>query len=546
MNLERLLPAEKRSFFLICRDTALLVLGLAAAAFASWRLVQGGLPLALLARTLALAGGAAAISLPLGTLLALLIVRTNQPGRSAAGTLLLTLLGVPLYLQAAGWDAGFGSLGWFSLMTGRVADPLLQTWRAAIWIHAMAAVPWVALIVGVGLRYVARELEEDAWLDGNLRQVFLRVTLPRMLPAVLVAALWVLVSTSSEMTVTDLYRVRTYAEVIYTDLALGRDQAEIWQAVLPIGLLVAVAASVVLATAARGVPPDSPSLGRPALLFPLGKFRWLAALFVAGCLLLLVGLPLGNLVYKAGLIVEQVGDQRVRTWSAEQFTDVLSAIPTTYAAEFGWTAAIGALTASAALLVALPLAWLARRAGLAAIVIWPLVAAGLAIPGPLVGLSVIWLLNREDIPGLTWLYDDTFAAPVLAMLIKVFPLALLVAWFGLRSLDREPLEVAQTEGAGRLNRFARIALPQRLSVLAAVWWLSFVLATGDLAASILVMPPGTATTIQIRVFGLVHAGVDHQVAGISLVVAAAYGLLALVTTLLSPLILGRDRAGPTI
>jgi ABC-type spermidine/putrescine transport system permease subunit II len=46
-----------------------------------------------------------------------------------------------------------------------------------------------------------------------------------------------------------------------------------------------------------------------------------------------------------------------------------------------------------------------------------------------------------------------------------------------------------------------------------------------LACSILVVPPGV-TTVPIRVFGLIHAGVDDQVAGLCLVVFA--GVVAVV------------------
>ena len=78
------------------------------------------------------------------------------------------------------------------------------------------AVPWVALIVGLGLWRVEAELEEQALLNGSPATVFFRVTLPAVWPAIGVAAIWVLVTTTGEMTVTDLFIVRTYAEELYT------------------------------------------------------------------------------------------------------------------------------------------------------------------------------------------------------------------------------------------------------------------------------------------------------------------------------------------
>ncbi len=59
------------------------------------------------------------------------------------------------------------------------------------------------------------------------------------------------------------------------------------------------------------------------------------------------------------------------------------------------------------------------------------------------------------------------------------------------------------------------------------WLVAFAVAWGELAASILVVPPGVIT-LPIQIFNLIHYGVDDQVAGISLVVLAAFFLLAAV------------------
>src|SRR4051812_5163276 len=48
------------------------------------------------------------IALPLGTLLAAAIFKSDVPGRRAAGILLVGMLFVPLYLVTGAWDAGFG------------------------------------------------------------------------------------------------------------------------------------------------------------------------------------------------------------------------------------------------------------------------------------------------------------------------------------------------------------------------------------------------------------------------------------------------------
>src|SRR5437762_12936508 len=96
-----------------------------------------------------LATGAVAIALPLGTLLAILLTKFHVPGRSAAAACLGVLLFLPLYIQLSAWDAALGKLGWYSLTHGSLAEPFLAGMRGAIFVHGLAAVPWVALLVGI-------------------------------------------------------------------------------------------------------------------------------------------------------------------------------------------------------------------------------------------------------------------------------------------------------------------------------------------------------------------------------------------------------------
>src|SRR5438132_1563083 len=125
----------------------------------SWSLVEN---------TLLLIAGSLAISLPLGTFLAIVLCRTDVLFRRAAIVAIGLLLLVPLYVQAVAWQNGFGSSGWFTLLTaGPYQAGLLEGWSGAIWVHAMAAVPWIALVVGAALRFTTPELEEITLLDAS-------------------------------------------------------------------------------------------------------------------------------------------------------------------------------------------------------------------------------------------------------------------------------------------------------------------------------------------------------------------------------------------
>ncbi len=485
---------------------------------------------ALALNTWLLAGAVVAASVPLGVLLAVLLTRTDLPGRKFFFMLLIGLLFVPLYVQVGAWQAGFGLQGWY--MFAYSGPVLLDGWRGAIWVHAIAALPWVVLIVSAGLRLVERELEEQALLDAPAWQVVRHVTLRRALGSVGAAALWVAVTTSAEMTVTDFFQVRTYAEELYIDIALGGDPttgpwgsafgifpprsiAAAVPGILPGAMICAwlVVAGCVLMSqllpAARYA-----AHGRP-FEFPLFAWRWPAAFLVAACALLFVALPVGSLAYKAGVVVEQLATQRVRHWSLDKCVEIVLSSPIRYRHEFGWSLSIGALAACAAVIVAFPLTWTARRGGWGMVPALSVAALGLSLPGPVVGLATISLLNRPENSFLARLYDHSILAPWAVQTWRALPLAILVLWPALRSLPGEVLESAAVEGADLPTILIRIVLPLRARALLGAWLAAFAVALAELDATVLVVPPGVET-LTIHVFNLLHYSVEDRAAGICL------------------------------
>lgn len=480
--------------------------------------------------TLLLSGAACAISVPLGSVLAFLLARTDLPCRRVGMAVLGLMLFVPLYVQAAAWQAGFGMQGWYTLAFGTPA--WVDGWTGAVWVHAMAALPWVALIVGLGLRMIEPELEEQALLDGSARQVFLRVTLRGAMPAVGVAALWVAVVTAGEMTVTDLFVVRTYAEVVYIRFWEGRQPGEAALAALPGVLLSAASVLAGLLACAGLAPRDRPLSLHRRHVFRLGRWRVPMAVLTGLILLLLIGVPVSNLCYKAGVMVTQVDAERVRVFSPGKCVAVVACSPWQYRQELGWSISIGLLAATAAAAAATALAWLARGGRCGAMAALLVAAVCLALPGPVIGAAVIQLLNRPEVPGAVFLYRNSVMAPWLALTIRGLPLATLVMWHALRTVPGEMLDAAAVDGAGSLTRLVRITLPCRASALWLSWVVAMAVALGDLAATILVTPPGV-TMLSWRIFDLLHSSLEDQVAGICLALVGLFAAAAAVAAWLA-------------
>ena len=254
--------------------------------------------LALARTTLQLVASVLAIALPVGTLLAVLLYRSDLPGRVALRRLVVVALFVPLPLFAAACQSVIGAGGWFG-PTGL---------GAAAWVHAMAALPWVVWLVGQGLCWVERPAEEDALTAAGPLQVLLRVTLPRARGAVLAAGAWVALQTANEITVSDMMQVRTFAEEVYTQFVLPdvdtglTPEVSIARAVrvaVPGMLLVAALVVGTVLRWERSVPPLVTSPDAHPLV-PLGRARWLWFGGVALAMTAYAGVPLGSLIDKLG------------------------------------------------------------------------------------------------------------------------------------------------------------------------------------------------------------------------------------------------------
>jgi iron(III) transport system permease protein len=461
--------------------------------------------------------------------------------------LFIGMLFAPLYLIAGAWDAGFGIQGWHTLTTNPhlAHDPWLRGWRAAIWVHGLAAIPWVVLIVGAGLRAVEAEIEEDAATCATAAKVLLHVSLRRAAAAFVVAGLWIAVVAAAEISVTDFFQVRTFAEEVYTQAALGSFDVEtggspvesqpsrllLRASGLWLGLLLSAALAVAGIVAAHRMFAnylDAPH--RPPWIARLGRWRLPAAIVLWSIMLLVAGIPLGNLIYKAGMRTALSDAGSARSWSAAKVAERVAAAPAEFRGDLWLSIRIGAAAATAAVVIAIPLAWSMRSARGVAWLRLAVLALCLTIPGPLLGVGLIHVLNRpanSPLAVLSWLYDTNFA-PWIAQTIRALPMATLILWPALASIPQVMLDAAATEGSGSLGRLLRIALPQRWPAAAAAWLVGLAIAISELAATVLVIPPQQATAISVRIFQLLHYGVDDRVAAISLLMVG--GIAALTGT----------------
>jgi ABC-type Fe3+ transport system permease subunit len=379
----------------------------------------------------------------------------------------------------------------------------------------------VALIVGVGLRLAEPGLEEESLLYGSSGQVLLRVTLRQATGAIGVAALWVTVYTAGEMTVTDLFRVRTFAEEIYAANAATGDLQAAALELLP---SIAVAATLIMCGLILSVHlmyRHGPPVLHIQRVFRLGRWRWPAAVLVWSVAAILFAVPLFSLFYQAGLQVSlDDGESPVIQWRTGKLLEMVFVQSWgQFGAEFTTSLILGVLTSLVTLSAAIVLARIARSGRRAAALVCVIVALLLSLPGPLLGVIAIQLLGR--LPAVY----DSLAAPGLAITLRALPVATLIMWYALRTVPDDLLETARIHGASGVTELLVVCLPACWPAVVIGLLVVFVITLGDLAASQIVLVAGHETLAN-RVFDRLHSGAQDQVCGLFL---AMLLLLAVVT-----------------
>lgn len=135
-----------------------------------------------------------AVELVLGMLLAIVMYRTLV-GKGLVRTVMLIPYGIVTVAAAYGWKyAWTPGTGWLANLLPAGSAPLTER-GPAIAIIIVAEIwkttPFMALLLMAGLAVVPEELLRAASMDGaSRRQRFVRVTLPLMKPAILVALLF--------------------------------------------------------------------------------------------------------------------------------------------------------------------------------------------------------------------------------------------------------------------------------------------------------------------------------------------------------------------
>jgi iron(III) transport system permease protein len=455
-----------------------------------------GSTLILLARSLALAAAVALLATALGLSLSLLLTRSDLPGRGV----LIWLHGFPLFLPplllALGW---FHLLGREGLLGSAASSRLLFSPVGVVGVLVLAFSPVATFLCTLALRGVDPALVEAARLG---RGGVLRVVLPAIRPAALVAAIVIFSLALSELGVPNFLRVAVYPAAVFAWLG-GVDFRPGEAALLAAPLLLVALLLVYLerrALRGRSFAVLGLRQHQRVALAPPGQGQLpttLAALLAAAAALA----PLAALLHVA---VARGGLGELLTWIDDSLWVSLT------------TAAAGATTVTA---VAVVLGHGLCRRRHEAVVMDTLSVAAFLVPAAVLGVGLIAIWTPTPLYGGLGIIVVGYVARYATVGIRAVAAAMAQSNPNLE-------QAAAAFGGSYLRRMTRIVVPLHRRGVGGAWLMTFVFCLRDLETAVLYYPPG-GETLTVRIFTLEANGPPGVIAGLCLVQVALTAVAAL-------------------
>lgn len=435
---------------------------------------------ALLGNTLLIAGVATAMSVSLALPLSYLLFRTNLPGRVLFTLGLLLLACLPVFVTSSAVMALLG----FRTSQG---NPLF-----AGLIHGWIGTPLALLQIGLGYLCVNRELEEAASCETSRFGVWTNVDWPQIRWCVLAVGLLQIWFSGTEVTVSDMLCVRTFAEEVYLTYQLSGSTAMQSLVVAPFLALFGLLVLGIVCSAKRAdIRSTRVFEARPPRL-QLHAMRWPLTVLVGAVVAVLVYFPLHTLVSQVDSVSDFV--RLSRRLGAELRQSLLLA----------GMACLLTLVLTMGIFVR---AMSQTRRGRC--LRWSLVLL-FAWPSPCLAIALIECLNR---PGPLGAIYDSPAALVLGQTLRWLPLCVLLTAPALIGLSRDVVEAARADGCDGARLHSALYWPIAKSFLLLAGTAVFILVLSEVTISVLLSPPGFLP-MSVRFFTLVHYGLRNEAATI--------------------------------
>ncbi|WP_460451137.1 ABC transporter permease [Alsobacter sp. SYSU BS001988] len=464
----------------------------------------------LIAMGMALATGL--LSCLIATPLAWLTARTDLPGRGVVRAFVTASFVTPPFLGAIAWEILAAPNSGILNEIYRWAFGLEQyeylfdiyTFEGLVFALSCYTFPYVFTLVANALDRVPTDLEEaSAMLGGGVWTTLRKVTLPLVLPAMLAGGLVAILQALTMFGTPAILALPAGFHVITTKIW------SLFQYPPKPGLAAASALPLLLITVfliwaqakiigRRGYTTVGGKSGA-ARITPLGRYRWVAVLFVAVVLSITVIMPYLALLKTA--VTRTVSEPL--TWSSftlHHVNFVLFEFSATRLALQN-TLVLGVMTATAGTAIALLVSYLvARRSVPGAPLLGYLATAPVAIPGIVLGVGLF--LSYSSPPFMLY---GTIWILFIAFLTIEMPAGYQQLSSAFKSIHPELEEASRILGATRMMALRQITAPLLRTSVVATWCFVFIGTIRELSATILLTTAETKL-VSVIIYDLNESG----------------------------------------
>jgi iron(III) transport system permease protein len=441
--------------------------------------------------------GSASIAIVLGGVIAWLAERTNTPWKPLARLTAVIALGTPYLIYVTAWLFLLGRNGPISELVRTVAGTRgapfdVYSLPGMIVVEGLLWSPMAFLLLAPIFRQANADFEEAARVCGagigaTIRSISMRLALPALLAVGLLSVIRALEAFEVPALIGIPGKVYLLTTAIYLDAesmppALGRASA------FAVFLLVVAALLLSLyARLSRNAARFQTVTGRgfrPRTI-DLGRWRWAGATALLVNFVLVLGLPTAGLLWLSLVpFTEGVSRAAARTLTVANFRTVLGS-PADL--KLVWqTIVMAAASATAAMVLTTPAAWLAVRRRPGGLLLDQLATLPLVFPGIVLGVAMMQMFLAAPVP----LYG-TLAGFVVAFTVRYMPYGMRYAYAGMIAISTQLEEAAQVAGATFYGTFRRVVVPLSWPSVTAGWLFIFLLAARDLSLAVLLASPST-------------------------------------------------------
>ena len=440
------------------------------------------------------------IGVPLG----ILLVKTDVPFRRFFTALFVIPLLIPSYILAVSWFDLLGNDGLLSHLLGAAATRATTDFLfslsgcAAVLFSVFLPIPMLLTIIF--LRTINPVLEEAGRLVTGWSRIMLGISIPLILPGILLSAMLVFLLSFGEFSVPGFLRYDVFPVESFTQFSAFYNFKAATAAAVPLAavtliLLVAEAGFLREKTCQIRSAPGSEAL----TLIELGRYRTPLFVLVATMGWIIVIVPILSLVIQSSGI-EAYADAMDRAGDSLLRSILYAAIGATLLTFFGFFT--GYLIQTKAVKF-----WR---------VIDSLTVFLFALPGTVIGIGLISLWNTK------WT-NFVYATPLIIILGYIARYTALTSRITVTQLGRispSMEEAAQVAGAGWFRRIACITVPLARRGLLAAWTVGYIFSLRDTGITMLVYPAGHET-LPVRIFTLMANGSPQLIAALCMIMIMA-------------------------